>query len=332
MTVTDYGLVGGTWLFQGLGDYQITNQCPVWLSTGVTLQANNILGSKIVGYEANALDPAHPEWNSLLPSPITTILSGVDANLNGINAQGIWYTSSASGATVVSVGTIQWAWGLDGFTVESPSYRNSTNADSGIQVFTKNLIAHCLDKVNMIADLADGIYEIRSVSAYPQNFMTTTSTPGGPVGISGNGTWTTNSQAKWIITHFTGFHTSKPNFGPYKAAADEWYTIQNAQNGQRLIVGSSGNINGPLMLIGNSNGNWGQALDDTQMMWRIWRYTNYTFSTPVYIFQCVSNGQLLIVSSGGVQNGPVGVYGNYNGGWGEAESNPQKLWSLNKVG
>ena len=93
-------------------------------------------------------------------------------------------------------------------------------------------------------------------------------------------------------------------------------------------MGENGRQGGPVVVYGDSNGNWGQTADNTQMMWRIWRYVSYPFSSPVYIIQNVCSGQLLIVGANGKQGGPVLVYGSYNSGWGEGEHNPQKLWTL----
>lgn len=330
---TDYNLIGGTWTYgNDQTDFQITSLCPVWLCEGVELQPDNVLGHQMLGYEGNGRDPNNPAWDSLLPAGMVEVLAGmVDSTDPTVrNAQAVWYTSRSSGATVVSLNTIQWSWGLDDFTLEWPSDGRGTRKDTGVERFTENLIAHCLDSANMIADLDDGTYELQSVSAFPQNLIVThNGAPDAPVIIYGDGTWvSSNDQAKWIIQRYTGPRLSQPIIGSYKAAEDVWYTIRNAQNGQRLIVSENGMPDGPVVIFGDSNGNWGQASDNTQMMWRIWRYTTYQFLFPVYIIQNVCNGQLLIVGNNGVANGPVWVYGNYNGGWGEAENNPQKLWAI----
>lgn len=323
---TDYGLVGGTWV-GGILQENIfpSSNCPVWLLKNVTL-TNGHLGTNIVGYETNGFDPAHPEWNALLPAGLSTVLQGN-------YARAIWYTSRKSGATVVSLSSVQWAWGLDDFTVEVRNGQTPSTlgyADSGVQQFTRNLFAHCMDAKNMVADLADGNYEIRSVAAYPQNLIVThNGAPNAPVVVYGDGVWSSsNNQAKWIIQRYTGARSSLPIVGPYKAGPDIWYRIRNMQSGQSLIVGNNGQQSGPVMVIGDVNGDWGQAASNTQMMWRIWRYTTYTARQPAFLLQNVASGQLLIVGENGRLGGPVIVHGNYNGGWGEHEDNTQKLWVI----
>ncbi len=337
LPVTDYGLVGGTWVAGApQQDFQVRDLCPLWLTKGVTLHGHRsmILGNQIGGYEVNGLDATHPEWNTLLPPGTEIVLSGVGLE----PGQAIWYTSRSSGATVVSLSTVQWSWGLDDFTLEvsaaqptPPNLRK--RVDQGVQQFTRNLIGHCTDAKNMIADLADGTYEIRSMSAFPQNLIVTNNgVPNAPVIVYGDGTWhSSNAQALWIVQRYNGPRTLQPVIGPYKAAEDVWYTIRNAQNGQHLIVGDSGAQNGTVEVYGYPYSDWGRYPDNTQMMWRIWRYTRFPSAAPVYLLQNVCCGQLLIVGENGIKNGPVWVYGNYNGGWGEAEDNTQKLWvfSLN---
>jgi hypothetical protein len=325
MPVTDYGLVGGTWKFQGEEELRIADTCPLWLSREVTAP-DGTLGVRMAGYETNATDPDHPEWESLRPPGIVDILTGP-------HTQAVWYTSRRSGATVVSLGTIQWSWGLDDFTVETPATGRGSRADAGVQRFTQNLIAHCLDGKNMVADLPDGTYEIRSVSAFPQNLIVgNDGAPFGPVIIFGDGQWQpVNNQARWIVRRYTGARNpsdANPCLGPYKAADDVWYTIRGAQTGQSLIVADNGSQNGPVWVYGDAEGNWGQGPDSTQMMWRIWRCVSAPFNQPAYIMQNVCCGQLLIVAGDGGPGGQVCVFGNYNGGWGEEEDDPQKFWTF----
>jgi N,N-dimethylformamidase beta subunit-like, C-terminal len=323
----DYSLVGGTWTLNAQANFVVAPDCPAWLTVGTGLQPGNTLGNNMAGYEGNGLQPGENDWESLLPPGMVNLLTCTGG---GGSAQAIWYTSRSSGASVASLSSIQWCWGLDDFTLESPSPGRGSRKDAGAERFTKNLIAHCLDAANMIADLPDGIYELRSVSASPQKLIVTNNgDPNGPVVIYGDGTWTSgNSQAKWNIRRYVGPRMSQPIIGPYKAAEDVWYTIRNVQNGQRLIVGDNGEKDGPVVVYGDQYGRWGQTPDNTQMMWRIWRYAAHTTNSPVYMIQNVCNGQLLIVGNNGIKDGPVVVYGNYNGGWGELEDNPQKLWVI----
>jgi hypothetical protein len=336
LPVTDYGLVGGTWVGGSpiQWDLQVQYDCPVWLTNGVMLRNYTVLGNLIDGYEVNGLDRTHPEWDYLLPPGMEIILG----SLNGEIGQSVWYTSRSSGATVVSLGTVQWSWGLDDFTLEvsaagpfPPNLRN--RADQGVQQFTRNLIGHCTDSTNMVVDLADGTYEVQSVSAFPQNLIVTNNgAPNAPVIVYGDGAWrSSNNQARWIVQKYMGPRTLQPVIGPYKAAGDMWYTIRNAQNGQHLIVGDNGVQNGPVEVYGYPYSNWGQHPDNTQMMWRIWRYISFPSIKPVYLLQNVCCGQLLIVGENGRKDGPVWAFGSYNGGWGEAEHNPQKLWVFKLV-
>jgi hypothetical protein len=114
--------------------------------------------------------------------------------------------------------------------------------------------------------------------------------------------------------------------GPYKAARDRWYTIRNKQSGQTLIVGNNGVPGSPVLVAGDANGNWGQAPDNLQMMWRIWHYVGN--NAQWYLLQNVASGQLLVVMNSSPPGSPVPKVFGDNGGWGETEEDLQKMWIL----
>ncbi|HWW01977.1 MAG TPA: N,N-dimethylformamidase beta subunit family domain-containing protein [Candidatus Acidoferrum sp.] len=314
-------LVGGTWTGVSDSDLQVTPQCPPWLADGTGLFSGSDLG-RLAGYEVNGFVSTTNENSAALVPPDTQVVFTSGA------AKSIVYTAQASGATVFSAATVQWSWGLDAFTVDGvPPIipPRSNRVRTATQQVTRNILRRFQDSTRMVVDLTNGEYRIQSASAYPSWLMCDNQgASNGPVTLSpGQGWTTTNDQAVWIITQYTGDRL--PCAGPYKAAPDQWYTIRNKQNGQTLIVGDGGVSGGPVMVVGDLTGNWGAAPDNLQQMWRIWHYIGN--NDQWYLFQNVASGQLLIVSKGSPSGVPVRVFGD-NGGWGETEEDLQKMWVL----
>lgn len=321
-------LIGGTWVTGENIDMKLTPACPAWLSAGTGVGAGAALGDRIGGYEVNGLRGAEQGKRQYCPPGMKVVLA-TNPQGNGDVGEAILYTSRQSGSTVFSAGTVQWSWGLDDFTVEENPAGRGARRRHAVERLTKNVLAHMTDSLNMVADLPDGEYQIQSLSALPQRLLVANhGAPDGPVIIYGDSSWAgSNHQAVWLIKRYTG--TSYPSApGPYKAAEGRaWYTLRNKQNGQSLIVANNGLPDGPVIVIGNAMGSWGEPPDNTQKMWRIWRYGSGT----CYLIQNVASGQLLIVANNGALDGPVVVHGD-NGGWGELEDSPQKLWVFTRLG
>ncbi|PWU21286.1 MAG: hypothetical protein C5B50_02040 [Verrucomicrobia bacterium] len=314
-------LVGGTWAGSCDANLQIAPDCPAWLSDGTGLVSGSSLGC-LAGYEINGFVNGPAENSAQLVPPATAVV------FTGGSAKSVVYTARTSGATVFSAATVQWSWGLDSFTVDGVppiSPPRSSRVSAAAQRVTSNILRRFLDATRMAADLADGEYTMQSANAYPQWLLCDNQgASNGPVRIYGYPGWTTtHNQAVWIITRYTGDRL--PCLGSYKAAPDQWYTIRNKQNGQTLIVGNGGVPGGPVMVVGDATGNWGAASDNLQMMWRIWHYTGNNENW--YLFQNVASGQLLIAANNNPAGSSVVVFGD-NGGWGETEENPQKMWIL----
>lgn len=177
--------------------------------------------------------------------------------------------------------------------------------------------------------LVQGSYQIFSASAYPQQLIVDhNGAAGGAVGVYGGGGWRSgNDQATWLLepcppSSFYYGNTYAPK-GPWVDCG--FYKIRNKQSGQSLIVFNDGNLDAPVGMIGDKNGDWGQPTYNTQPLWRLWRLR----SSNIYTIQH-HNGQLLIVGNGGAPSGPVQVIG-HQGTWGEEVCNPQKLWMISPI-
>jgi hypothetical protein len=323
--------VGGTWPGlaneggEGDSNLEVPNGCPAWLTEGTGLNVIGVLGTNLAGYEVNGWVTESDYSSSQEVPPGTQIVFSDMFGNSG--ADSIFYTSQVSGATVFSAATVQWSWGLDDFTVTRvPPIipLRSVRLSDEVRQVTRNVLSRFLDATRMVADLPDGNYIIQSVSAYPQSLMASgVSDPalGAPNSTVMIASVQTNKQGVWIVKRYDG--NRPPSIGPYKAADDVWYTIRDAQTGEDLIVSDNGQPGGPVITLGDANGYWGQPPDNLQQMWRIWRYTGN--NGQWHLLQNVASGQLFIVTNNGVPNSPVVVYGD-NGGWGETEENPEKMW------
>jgi len=148
--VTDHALIGGTWNETSgqQANYRVTDSCPSWLTEGVSLQTSNVLGTLLIGYEANYLVDSYAH---LVPEGYVRILSGSPEE----SADAILYFSPESNALVASLATIQWSWGLDDFTVEVPASNRGNRVDPGVQRFTANLINRCINAQTTTQRLGD---------------------------------------------------------------------------------------------------------------------------------------------------------------------------------
>lgn len=200
--------------------------------------------------------------------------------------------------------------------------------------------------IDMNALLMKATYTIRSVSSRQLLIVGNRGLPDGPVCVYGEPAWdaavlgTDNHQAEWIIQEYTG-PSFPANSGGWLGAPDRpWYQIRNKANGQLLIVGNSGRSGGPVQVIGQREGGWGEAIDNLQKMWRILPWTgpkpetgaNANDERPWYRIQNVASGQLLVVANNGQKDGPVVVAGGRDAAgqytWG-TYGEPQTMWLLN---
>jgi N,N-dimethylformamidase beta subunit-like, C-terminal/Abnormal spindle-like microcephaly-assoc'd, ASPM-SPD-2-Hydin/Cep192 domain 4 len=115
------------------GDILITNASS-WVFKSTGLQDNDTLPG-LLGYEvdslySNGLTP--PGTVTLAASPYT--VTGSNPPVNGISDMTIY--TAPSGAIVFATGSIQFAWGLDGYSL-SPS----SLVSAGAQQMTRNLLA-----------------------------------------------------------------------------------------------------------------------------------------------------------------------------------------------
>jgi len=220
------------------------------------------------------------------------------------------YNSTYSLSFVFSANTINWAWGLNGYNVESIGSLRPTGADANTQQVTANLFQHAVEIPNPLT------YQIVNVNfSLPLHF---TSSGNAPSIIASNDTWT--------VTKYTG--SRPPNTAPFRMpyhgksgfASDVWYTIDSAQGNGRLSLTNSSS-NSTVIVVSSPSG-----------LLQYWRFIPYTkpisfslsgYQYSVFLIQSVANNQLLINSGYSVI-----VIGDETG-WGEDENNTQKMWVLN---
>jgi PKD repeat protein len=145
----------------GSGEYASDR---LWRQTGVSTTSSTSIGSKLVGWEWDAV-PTNAQYLSKQPAGVTrvtssdTTASGSEwlldegrvygasppAGLPGVT-QAVKYTAS-SGALVFSAGTCQWSWGLGPHWIDQPgsgqSYQDAPtdSSDARISQVTYNILS-----------------------------------------------------------------------------------------------------------------------------------------------------------------------------------------------
>jgi hypothetical protein len=95
-----------------------------------------------LGYEVDKSFATDPKWGRYSPKGLTVLARSwvQPLKLERIQTESTIYTAP-SGATVFAAGTMQWAWGLDGWG--APALR-PVGPHPDVQRITKNLLARFL--------------------------------------------------------------------------------------------------------------------------------------------------------------------------------------------